>query len=180
MRVELVTILKRKATDLITQLSKDQELVLITQHGLPAAYPVVVRTFSASLIFSTSHFEKTLCAARLGSAIFSRRSYSSRASPGTLLARRINSPRPVKIPPHLPKMRIAALYSSSHVLSERRIELIQNGQSFLCCTSGRHGVEAALGIELGEADGGEFFDELVHTHFPVFRQFAKPGVFVVG
>jgi len=49
----------------------------------------------------------TLCAARLGSAIFSRRSYSSRASPGTLLARRINSPISGKIPSRSIKMRIA-------------------------------------------------------------------------
>jgi prevent-host-death family protein len=47
MRTELVTTLKRKATDLIDQLSEDREPVLITQHGLPAAYLVDVDTFSA-------------------------------------------------------------------------------------------------------------------------------------
>ena len=46
MRTELVTTLKRKATDLIAQLSHDHEPVLITQHGLPAAYLVDVATFS--------------------------------------------------------------------------------------------------------------------------------------
>ena len=47
MRTELVTTLKRKATDLISQLSTDQEPVLITQHGLPAAYLVDVNMFEA-------------------------------------------------------------------------------------------------------------------------------------
>lgn len=47
MRTELVTTLKRKATDLISQLSTDQEPVLITQHGLPAAYLVDVNMFES-------------------------------------------------------------------------------------------------------------------------------------
>ena len=47
MRTELVTTLKRKATDLISQLSADQEPVLITQHGVPAAYLVDVNMFEA-------------------------------------------------------------------------------------------------------------------------------------
>jgi prevent-host-death family protein len=47
MRTELVTTLKRKATDLISQLSTDQEPVLITQHGLPAAYLVEVKMFES-------------------------------------------------------------------------------------------------------------------------------------
>lgn len=45
MRTELVTTLKRKATDVISQLSTDQEPVLITQHGLPAAYLVDVQMY---------------------------------------------------------------------------------------------------------------------------------------
>jgi len=47
MRTELVTTLKRKATDLILKLSEDKEPVLITQHGLPVAYLVDVGTFSS-------------------------------------------------------------------------------------------------------------------------------------
>jgi len=47
MRAELVTTLKRKATDIISQLASDQEPVLITQHGLPAAYLVDVQTYEA-------------------------------------------------------------------------------------------------------------------------------------
>ena len=45
MKTELVTTLKRKATDVISQLSSDQEPVLITQHGLPAAYLVDVQMY---------------------------------------------------------------------------------------------------------------------------------------
>lgn len=45
MRTELVTTLKRKATDVISQLANDQEPVLITQHGVPAAYLIDVRMY---------------------------------------------------------------------------------------------------------------------------------------
>jgi len=45
MRTELVTTLKRKATDVISQLAADGEPVLITQYGLPAAYLIEVRTY---------------------------------------------------------------------------------------------------------------------------------------
>ena len=42
---ELVTTLKRNATKIISSVQKSQEPVLITQHGLPAAYLVDVETF---------------------------------------------------------------------------------------------------------------------------------------
>ena len=45
MRTELVTTLKRKATELLSELSRDKEPILITQHGLPAAYLVDVESF---------------------------------------------------------------------------------------------------------------------------------------
>lgn len=45
MRTELVTTLKRKATDVISRLNTDQEPVLITQHGLPAAYLIDVQRY---------------------------------------------------------------------------------------------------------------------------------------
>lgn len=45
MRTELVTTLKRKATNVISQLADDQEPVLITQHGLPAAYLIDVQMY---------------------------------------------------------------------------------------------------------------------------------------
>ena len=45
MRTELVTTLKRKATKLLASLKKEQGAILITQHGLPAAYLVDVESY---------------------------------------------------------------------------------------------------------------------------------------
>jgi prevent-host-death family protein len=45
MRTELVTTLKRKATELISEVTSAHEPLLITQHGLPAAYLVDVATY---------------------------------------------------------------------------------------------------------------------------------------
>lgn len=45
MKTELVTTLKRKATDLITELQESRDPVLITQYGKPAAYLVDVASF---------------------------------------------------------------------------------------------------------------------------------------
>lgn len=45
MKTELVTTLKRKATDLLAELERDKEPILITQHGLPSAYLVDVESF---------------------------------------------------------------------------------------------------------------------------------------
>lgn len=45
MRTELVTTLKRQATELLAQLERDRQPILITQHGLPSAYLVDVATF---------------------------------------------------------------------------------------------------------------------------------------
>lgn len=47
MRTELVTTLKRKATELISDVSSAREPLLITQHGLPAAYLVDVSTYES-------------------------------------------------------------------------------------------------------------------------------------
>jgi prevent-host-death family protein len=44
-RPELVTTLKRQATEILNQLEKDREPILITQHGVPSAYLVDVETF---------------------------------------------------------------------------------------------------------------------------------------
>jgi len=45
MRTELVTTLKRRATEIIAGLQEDRDSILITQHGKPAAYLVDVSTF---------------------------------------------------------------------------------------------------------------------------------------
>ncbi|MGH8524317.1 MAG: type II toxin-antitoxin system Phd/YefM family antitoxin, partial [Gammaproteobacteria bacterium] len=45
MRTELVTTLKRQATELLSELERDKEPILITQHGVPSAYLVDVETY---------------------------------------------------------------------------------------------------------------------------------------
>lgn len=45
MKTELVTTLKRRATEIISDLQTDKDPILITQHGLPAAYLVDVSTY---------------------------------------------------------------------------------------------------------------------------------------
>ena len=45
MRTELVTTLKRQATELLSDIERDKEPILITQHGLPSAYLVDVESF---------------------------------------------------------------------------------------------------------------------------------------
>lgn len=47
MRTELVTTLKRKATDLLAELKSDKKPILITQHGLPSAYMIDVESYDA-------------------------------------------------------------------------------------------------------------------------------------
>ena len=46
MRTELVTTLKRKATEIIAELESNQDPVLITQHGKHAAYLMAVDAFN--------------------------------------------------------------------------------------------------------------------------------------
>lgn len=45
MRTELVTTLKRRATELIADIERDKEPIMITQHGLPAAYLVDIESY---------------------------------------------------------------------------------------------------------------------------------------
>lgn len=45
MKTELVTSLKRRATEIISELQQERAPVLITQHGRPAAYLVDVESF---------------------------------------------------------------------------------------------------------------------------------------
>jgi len=45
MRTELVTTLKRQATELLSDLERDREPIMITQHGRPSAYLIDVESF---------------------------------------------------------------------------------------------------------------------------------------
>lgn len=45
MRTELVTTLKRKATELLADIERDREPILITQHGLPGAYLLDIESY---------------------------------------------------------------------------------------------------------------------------------------
>ena len=45
MRTELVTTLKRQATELLDDLERSREPILITQHGQPSAYLVDVESY---------------------------------------------------------------------------------------------------------------------------------------
>ena len=47
MRTELVTTLKRQATELLSDIERDREQILITQHGLPSAYLVDVESYES-------------------------------------------------------------------------------------------------------------------------------------
>jgi prevent-host-death family protein len=47
MRTELVTTLKRRATEILSEIERDREPVLITQHGLPSAVLVDVQSYEA-------------------------------------------------------------------------------------------------------------------------------------
>ena len=45
MRTELVTTLKRQATELLSDIERDRQPILITQHGLPSAYLIDVDSY---------------------------------------------------------------------------------------------------------------------------------------
>ena len=47
MKVEIVTSLKRKATEILGDLAESHEPVMITQHGKPAAYLLDTETFES-------------------------------------------------------------------------------------------------------------------------------------
>ena len=49
MRTELVTTLKRQATELIADVARDKEPIMITQHGVPSAYLVDVESYDRLL-----------------------------------------------------------------------------------------------------------------------------------
>ena len=45
MRTELVTTLKRQATELLADIERERQPILITQHGLPGPYLVDVQSY---------------------------------------------------------------------------------------------------------------------------------------
>ena len=45
MRTELVTTLKRQASNFLSDIERDKQPILITQHGLPSAYLVDVESY---------------------------------------------------------------------------------------------------------------------------------------
>ncbi|HET6891418.1 MAG TPA: type II toxin-antitoxin system Phd/YefM family antitoxin [Pyrinomonadaceae bacterium] len=47
MRTEVVTTLKRQATELLSELERSKEPILITQHGVPSAYLIDVETYES-------------------------------------------------------------------------------------------------------------------------------------
>jgi prevent-host-death family protein len=47
MRTELVTTLKRRATELLSELERYRHPILITQHGVPSGYLVDVATYES-------------------------------------------------------------------------------------------------------------------------------------
>lgn len=47
MRTELVTTLKRQATELLSELERNREPIIITHNGVPSAYLVDVETYEA-------------------------------------------------------------------------------------------------------------------------------------
>lgn len=65
MRTELVTTLKRQATDLLDAVERDREPILITHHGLPSAYLVDAASYEnmqrrMSLLESIARGEKAI------------------------------------------------------------------------------------------------------------------------
>lgn len=47
MRTELVTSLKRRAAELLSELERNRQPILVTQHGVPRAYLIDVETYGA-------------------------------------------------------------------------------------------------------------------------------------
>jgi prevent-host-death family protein len=72
MRSELVTTLKRRATELLAELERTRTAILITQHGLPSAYLVDVETYESmqrrmSLLEGIARGEKAIEEGRVAS-----------------------------------------------------------------------------------------------------------------
>ena len=71
MRTELVTTLKRQATELLSDIERDKEPILITQHGLPSAYLLDVETYQLmqqrmTILEGIARGEQALAEGRVG------------------------------------------------------------------------------------------------------------------
>jgi prevent-host-death family protein len=78
MRTELVTTLKRQATELLSELERNREPILITQYGTPSAYLIDVETYEAlqrrmSLLEGIARGEKAVADGRTVSHAQARR-----------------------------------------------------------------------------------------------------------
>ena len=81
MKTELVTTLKRRATEVIARIQSDKSPVLIAQHGRPAAYLVDVESYEAlnqrvSVLEGIALGETALRAGRIRSHAQAKRRFS--------------------------------------------------------------------------------------------------------
>ena len=60
------------------------------------------------------------------------------------------------------------------------VQLFESGETFFWRAFRSERAEAGFGIEFGDADGGEFLDQLVDADLAVLGELAEAGVFVVG
>lgn len=72
MRTELVTTLKRQASELLSDIEQSKEPILITQHGLPSAYLVDVESYELmqrrmSLLEGIARGEQAVAEGRIAS-----------------------------------------------------------------------------------------------------------------
>jgi prevent-host-death family protein len=72
MRTELVTTLKRQASELLSDLERDKQPILITQYGLPSAYLLDVESYEKlqrrmALLEGIARGERALAEGRVAS-----------------------------------------------------------------------------------------------------------------
>lgn len=83
MRAEIVTRLKRQATEILAEFERLKQPILITQHGLPSAYRIDVESYESlqrrmAVLEGIARGERAAAAARLVGRVFSRSSSCGR------------------------------------------------------------------------------------------------------
>ncbi|HET8555025.1 MAG TPA: type II toxin-antitoxin system prevent-host-death family antitoxin [Rhodanobacteraceae bacterium] len=78
MRTELVTTLKRRVTALLSEVERDKEPILITQHGLPSAYILDAETYELmeqrmTILEGIARREQALAEGRVASHVQARK-----------------------------------------------------------------------------------------------------------